>query len=244
MLNDYELFLMGCYSGVVRIDRENDDLYNFIELMKKVGLYDYACHLEKINEKSGLYHLFELNGGKGNMCIEFQFGKGFTFSSEKDYLESCEETKIISVKDLIKATHYEEDFFYDYEEIHNLSKYSNGIDLSILNDFCSMYEWLPIKCKKGFNILDKQFKDLFVEEECYKTFDKLINRIVGRAIDYFVNEMEFDDDDLQGQYDYGNELLQVAKKYVKENDRWLASFEEDLKEISTQWTFPSVIIYV
>ena len=128
----------------------------------------------------------------------------------------------------------EEDYFLDNQKI-TLKEIGGDADLDILDDFCSMYDWRPIKCKKGFNILDIQFENQFVEEECFQTFTELVNRIVGRAIDYFNNEMCWDEDDTESQLDYGYSLLKVGKKYVDKNNendiKWLDYFEKDLEEL-------------
>lgn len=231
MLTDYELFLMGCYSAIVEINYENDDIYKFMDLMESLGFKKYIDYLRKIDEKHSLIDNARFNGIK-HLCIEYQFGKGFTWGDKQEYLDNCKETKVLSLRDLIKSIGKEEDYFLDYKGLL-LSEIDT--DLEILDDFCSMYDWLPIKCKKGFNIKDTEFKDMFVEDECYMTFNELINRIVGRAIGYFRDEMEFDEDDKENQINYGYELLNVAKKYNdRNNENWLKNFEEELKKLSME----------
>lgn len=233
MLTDYERFLLGCYDAVVEINYENDDIYKFMDLMDDLGLKTYVDWLRKIDEKSGIMSGARHEGIK-HVCFEFQFGKGFTYGEKEDYLKNCEETKVLSLNDLIKSVGKEEDYFLDNQKI-TLKEIGGDADLEILDDFCSMYDWRPIKCKKGFNILDIQFENQFVEEECFQTFTELVNRIVGRAIDYFNNEMCWDEDDTESQLDYGYSLLKVGKKYVDKNNendiKWLNYFEKDLEEL-------------
>lgn len=231
MQTDYELFLGGCYCAVVEINYENDDIYKFMDLMEDLGFGTYVKWLRQIDDKCGIVDNARHNGIK-HLCMEYQMGKGFTYSDKDDYLKHCEETKVLSLEDLIKSVGKEEDYFLDYQEI-SLEEIGGDSALSILDDFCSMYDWRPIKCSKGFNIKDIQFENEFVEDECYKTFTELVNRIVGRAIDYYRDEMCWDEDDIDSELNYGYELLNVAKKYVDKNNKndikWLEGFEEDLK---------------
>ena len=233
MLTDYELFLSGCYGAVVEINYENDDIYKFMDLMEDLGFGTYVKWLRQIDDKCGLIDNARHNGIR-HLCMEYQMGKGFTYGERQEYLDSCEETKVLSLEDLIKSVGKEEDYFLDYKYI-SLEEIGGDNDLSILDSFCDMYDWRPIKCSKGFNIKDIQFENEFVEDECYKTFTELVNKIVERAIDYYINEMCWDEDDTESELDYGYSLLKVAKKYADKNNKddieWLNYFEEELKEI-------------
>lgn len=120
--------------------------------------------------------------------------------------------------------------YYEYEKI-NLSKFSGGEDLSLLEEFCNFYEWQPVDTGSGFNILDLQLNRL-VEEEDYKTFSELVNRIVGRAIDYFRDEHEWQDDKDELSYGYG--LYNIAIRYkdgTKWDEDWLANFYDELEYV-------------
>lgn len=120
--------------------------------------------------------------------------------------------------------------YYEYEKI-NLSKFSGGEDLSLLEEFCEFYEWRPVNTGTGFNILDLQLNRL-VEEEDYKTFNELVNRIVGRAIDYFRDEHEWQDDKDELSYGYG--LYNIATKHkdgTKWDEDWLADFYDELEYV-------------
>lgn len=120
--------------------------------------------------------------------------------------------------------------YYEYEKI-NLSKFSGGEDLSLLEEFCNFYEWQPVDTGSGFNILDLQLNRL-VEEEDYKTFNELVNRIVGRAIDYFRDEHEWQDDKDELSYGYG--LYNIATKHkdgTKWDEEWLADFYDELEYV-------------
>ena len=227
MLNDYELFLGGCYSAVVEI--KNDyELYGFIDLMTKLGFKNYANYIKELDEKNNFIDTAKRYNNVNNLCMEYQIGKGFTFGDKEDYLKNCKETKVLTLEDLKVATSYNEDF----KEI-SLTKISGNNELEILEDFCDMYGWLPVLSDKyGFNILDTQLDNKVVEDECYKTFNELVNRIVGRAIDYFRDEMCWDKED-NNSIEYGLSLLKIAKQYKNDDkweESWLETFENELKE--------------
>lgn len=236
MLTDYEKFLMGCYNAVVEINYDNDDLYNFMDLMEDLGFKKYVDYLRKIDDKNGIICTAQHEGIK-HLCFEFQFGKGFTWGEKESYLKSCDEDDemvVLSLNDLIKSVGKQEDYFLDNESIR-LKDIGGDTDLEILDEFCCDYDWQPIKCKKGFNILDTQFKNQFVNDECYGTFTELVNVVIGRAIDYFRNEMCWDEDDIENQLNYGYSLLKVGRKYRDEESiEWLDDFEEELKELEKE----------
>lgn len=222
MLTDYERFLLGCYDAVVEINYENDDIYKFMDLMDDLGLKTYVDWLRKIDEKSGIMSGARHEGIK-HVCFEFQFGKGFTYGEKEDYLKSCEETKVLSLNDLIKSVGKEEDYFLDNENI-DLVKFSGGDeDLDVLDEFCCDYGWRPIKCKKGFNIEDTQVNE-FVELDCYQTFTELVDRILNRAIAYYLDEMCWDEDDTESELAYCKRLWKLTKKYDD-------FYEEELSKI-------------
>lgn len=241
MQTDYELFLGGCYSAVVEINYENDDIYKFMDLMEDLGFGTYVKWLRQIDEKHSIIDNAKYNGIK-HLCMEYQMGKGFTYGEKQEYLDSCEETKVLSLEDLIKSVGKEEDYFLDYKEI-SLKELGGDSKLEVLDSFCDMYDWRPIKCSKGFNIKDIQFENEFVEDECYKTFTELVERIVCRAIDYYRNEMCWEDDEeINYQIDYGEELLSVAKAYMNSNDEWLNNFEEELEQLKKEVEDKSICI--
>lgn len=236
-MNDYEKFLYGCYYAVVKIKRFTNDLYNFIVLMEKVGLKEYAenferncCDIRSREEKSKkpycreedfcedyFFHLAEINGVKGNVvCIEFQWGKGFTFGSLEDY--QAEEVKILSVEDLINATGYESEFGKDYVEtsfINEMEEKDKNF-AEILDDFCSWYDWRLIKYSNfQYNILDIQtdeFAGHFGDEDNINgNLRDCIERVFYKSVDYFIDEEEHED--INYIEKTINEFIFYAKKY-------------------------------
>lgn len=113
----------------------------------------------------------------------------------------------------------------------DLEKLSGGEDLELLEEFCDFYEWQPVDTGTGFNILDLQL-NRFVEDEDYKTFSELVNRIVSRAIDYFRDKYEWQDDKDELSYGYG--LYNIAirhKDSTKWEEDWLADFYNELESL-------------
>ena len=110
----------------------------------------------------------------------------------------------------------------------NLSKMSGGEDLAVLENFCDFYEWQPVNTGSGFNILDLQLNQLVEDEDL--SFDELVNRIVGRAIDYFRDELDWEND--EDLISYGLGLYNIAVRY-KDGTKWeenlLADFYNELK---------------
>ena len=132
------------------------------------------------------------------------------------------------ITDYGKEQAYSQMFRERYPRV-NLSKMSGGEDLEVLENFCDFYDWLPIKTENGFNIADLQTEQLIAEED-YQTFSELVNRIVGRAIDYFRDEQEWENDD--DAINYGLELYNIAKRYsngTKWEESWLEDFKNELE---------------
>ena len=147
------------------------------------------------------------------------------------YMEQFVDNEVYDITDYGKKQAYTQMVQDSYEHI-SLNTLSESKDLTILEEFCDFYEWQPVKTENGFNILDLQLNTL-VEEEDYQTFGELINRIVGRAIDYFSDEVDWDEaQDVMG---YGMELYLIAKKYkngTKWEDDWLENFKKDLENFT------------
>lgn len=115
----------------------------------------------------------------------------------------------------------------------NLSDFS-GEDLSLLEDFCEVILWRPVKTSDGFNIIDITDGSL-VEREDFETFAWLVDRIVCFAIDY-----NRDSIDTSNDYIYVNEVLdyigglyKIAKKYTKDTD-YLEGVESWLNELKEE----------
>ena len=141
-MNKMEDFLN--FGAVVKLRRSYDDeLLKFIKLIKSVGFLKdyiepfekYCCFDKEYNEFSEdvFWHYVEINGGnKNDTCIEFQYGKGFTWGNRMDYLNYDSEMKVLTVDELIRACNKEELFKmnYEYTSFENeLQNKENAVDL-------------------------------------------------------------------------------------------------------------------
>ena len=147
-----------------------------------------------------------------------------------DCMEQFSNNEVYDITDWGKEIEYNREVRDRYENI-SLSILVNDKTLKILEDFCDFYEWLPVKTESGYNILDLQLNEL-VEEEDYQTPKELVNRIVGKAVDYFRDEEDWDDN-IEDGIKYGLKLYDIASKYkldTKEEESWLNGFKQELEE--------------
>lgn len=157
------------------------------------------------------------------------------YTEHFEYMREFTDNEVYDITDYGKENSYKKMFRNQFKDI-NLSSFSGGENLEILENFCEFYEWQPIKTENGFNILDLQLDNL-VEEEDYKTFSELINRLVGRAIDYYMDEHEFDEDYLDEEYNNLESLYVIAKKYIQQNEydlEWLDNVKDYLCELESE----------
>lgn len=256
-MTDYEKFLCGCYYAVVKIKKYTDDLYRFLVLMENLGFGNYVksfekncCDVRSREEKEKreyireedfcddyFYHLAKINNIDGFICIEFQWGKGFTFGSFEDYYNK-DEVKMLSVDDLIKATNKEELFNMNYEETNFLKEIKNREDdLAVyLTDFCEWYEWQLVKFPQNkYNILDIQ-TDEFVGyfgnlPEENGTLRDCIERVFYRMVDFYVDEEEHEEiRDVEKRISKFVELGDKYNLYGEKDKEWLQKWLEEERE--------------
>lgn len=219
-MNEMENFLN--FGAVVKLRRSyDDDLFKFIELMKSVGfLQEYAEHFEKnccfdkeykeFSEEV-FWHNVRKNGGNTNdICIEFQWGKGFAWGERKEYSNYDSEMKILNIDELIRACNKEHIFKMNYEYTYFRKELLDKESASRLDDFLVFYEWSIVKYPDGkYNIKDEQCNTFDFEENT--TLDKVIKRVYFRMFDYFMDEEDIE------------ELMKEDSNYVRE------SFEKYIK---------------
>ena len=168
--------------------------------------------------------IHELLSNKLEECKEDGEQRWKVYAEYHDSINQIPNQEVYDITDYGKRIAYEQMFREKFEDI-NLSKLSGGEDLEVLENFCDFYEWQPVNTGSGFNILDLQLNQL-VEDEDYQTFSELVNRIVGRAIDYFRDEQEWENDD--DAINYGLELYNIAVRH-KDGTKWEESWLEDFK---------------
>lgn len=243
-MNEMEDFLN--FGAVVKIRRSYDDeLYKFIELIKSVGfLKEYidsfekdCCYDDRFDEFSDdiFWHYVALNKGNVNdTCIEFQWGKGFTWGDRLEYLAYDENIKILNVDEMIRACNKEELFNMNY----NYTNFKNELhDKEIakeLDDFLEFYDWSITKYPNGkYNIKDEQCNTFDFEENT--TLDKIINRVYFRMVDYFMDENDVEDLIEENNFDYVKKeyenYIKIGKKLNLLNEEKLKQYENWFEEI-------------
>lgn len=248
-MNEMEEFLN--FGAVVKIRSNYDDeLFKFVELMKSVGfLNEYVNSFEKnccfdkeFNEfsESVFWHYVKINGGNMNdTCLEFQWGKGFTWGDRKQYLDYDEQMKILNVDELIKACNKEELFKMNYEYTSFKDELKDE-ELSDLDDFLDFYEWSLAKYPNGkYNIKDEQCNTFDFEENT--TLDKVIDRVYFRMFDYFTDEEDIEGLLEEGSFEYvknkyesymkiGKELKLLDEEKGKQYAEWFKEVAQENKE--------------
>lgn len=107
--------------------------------------------------------------------------------------------------------------------------------IKALDSFLDFYEWCVLKNGKQYELYDLQTNEVVDDEE--KTLNEVINRVVGRAIDYERNEHEiYEDEDFEDDYiEYLENLYLIANEYKNKEDKyelqWLNSYKEYVDEL-------------
>lgn len=211
----------------------------FLEKIDKIEDEEFFSILEESYSDDYFWHLVEINCGKRSViCIEYQFGKGFTFDTIENYTSYDDTIKIINVEDLIKACNKEVDFKLNYKEKSFKELVSKKADERLANEldeFCDFYEWSIVQyAENKFDILDRQTGEIIDNEDNnFKSLEDCQKRVFERMTDYLVMECDIDD-----MIDCGEEkcvlkdintYVSLGKKYnyLKETD---IKYLEDLKE--------------
>lgn len=255
-MNEMEEFLT--FGAVVKIRKEyDDDLYKFIGLMKNIGfLREYAESFEKnccfdkefkeFSEDRFWYYVKLNNGNTRDTCLEFQWGKGFTWGNRKDYLDYDNDMKILNVDELIKVCRKEKLFNMDYEKISFQNELEDKESANELDDFLAFYEWSIVKYPDGkYNIKDEQCNTFDFEENT--TFDAIIDRVYFRMFDYFIDEGEVENLIRYGEFNYVKKVyesyMKIGKnlKLLDDNDKsfygkWFKELTKDIEEKESKET--------
>lgn len=115
------------------------------------------------------------------------------------------------------------------------------LHIKVLDDFLDFYEWSIIKNNDNiykYIIYDLQTRE---EVEVNYTLEQVLDRVVGRAIDYYTNEwvenFEYFDLDITNEtIKWFEELLEIGEDYLREDNykgRCLNNFKSliyDLKK--------------
>lgn len=201
-MNGMEKFLN--FVAVVKVRQfYEDELFNFIKLMKSIGfLNEYinsfeknCCYDKEFQEfsDSAFWDLVKVNKKNSlSTCIEFQWGKGFTFGDEKDYTDYDSEMEILSVDDLIKSCNKADLFKMNYTYTSFRNELQDKKIASELDNFLIFYEWSFLKYPDGkYNIRDEQCNTFDFEENT--NLEEIIKRVYFRMLDYFMDEQDIEE---------------------------------------------------
>ena len=160
-----------------------------------------------------------------------------------NYIKQFTDEEVFRITDYGKQKAYREMEREKAMEILNesISLYELTKDekMKSLDEFLNFYEWCIIKSddeENKYDIYDLQTNCIIDDES--KTLDEVINRVVGRAVDYETNEVECDDEYIDDDiFRYYEDLYDIAKKYTSGEpyDLWLKDFREfidDFKRIA------------
>lgn len=236
---DYIIYFLASESIVEKYkeDKTKMNRGELIELLKTMSKEQILDLLDESFCDTMFWHYIDINEGRQNqICLEHQFGKGFTFGKEEDYIKYDDTIKVLSVDDLIFACNMEDKFnlgFVETSFLKELDKEEDN-DLALyLTDFCEWYEWELVKYSNGlYNILDRQTEELvgFFNEES-GTLRDCIERTFNRMVDFFTEEEEHEE--IEYVEKTVNKYVELARKYhlySEEQIKWLLKWLEEEKD--------------
>ena len=167
----------------------------------------------------------------------------FVWETYDKYMKQFTNEEVYGITDYGKRLAYRQ---MEIEKTYNiLDKSFKLYDLTkdekmkSLDEFLNFYEWCILKSDDKENmymIYDLQTNEIkdYDENNGNKTLDEVIDRVVGRAVDYETNESEYDEYIDDETFEYFENLYNIAKKYaIGDYDLWLKQFRQfidDFKE--------------
>lgn len=214
---------------------------NYQELVNKckkaykdniLGLsYKYWCDIHDILDKR--LNEFDLYDDENRYKCYQEFN---------NYIKQFTDEEVFRITDYGKQKAYREMEREKTMEILNesISLYELTKDekMKSLDEFLNFYEWCIIKSddeENKYDIYDLQTNCIIDDES--KALDEVINRVVGKAIDYYRNEWtEYEEEDYEEDFiDYLNNFYLVAYEYRDKEDKyekqWLDSYKEFVDEL-------------
>ena len=164
------------------------------------------------------------------------------FEEYHSYTEQFTDEEVFGITDYGKQKAYREMEFERTKDILNksISLYDLTKDdkMKSLDDFLNFYEWCILKSDDKENmymIYDLQTNEIkdYDENNGNKTLDEVIDRVVGRAVDYETNESEYDEYIDDETFEYFENLYDIAKKYtIGDYEKELESLEKVLERLA------------
>lgn len=223
MESKYELFLSNAVVINVRNEKEFND---FIQLMKHLGLSKVE-YMKRIYDKYGFEKGFCYNAGikccnPEDVCFEYQLGKGFTFSSIREYTKN-DYFEVCSLEDIMLDTGYSikidnvsinNPIFVENEECIS-NQYNQFVMMIRPEDVNkSVRDYQPINGfydLREYEIPEDKFVELWKIQEYLKSFDKDKITIKNIAPEFW-NHLK----DISGSYQ--QQLLSYPRKQQKETN--------------------------
>lgn len=194
---------------------------------------------------NGAYHYWEeihnLLLSKLNKCSS-EDERHAMYSEFHNYMQQFTDDEVYDITDYgkAKAERMREREVLASMNYKNLYALTKDERMKALDDFLEFYEWGIVASddtKDMYCIYDIQTNEYIDADEnnSNKTLEEVIDRIVGRVIDYEQNEREFDDDYVDDDtIKYLEDLYEVGKQYTKEDKytkNWLQQFRDFIDEL-------------
>ena len=107
--------------------------------------------------------------------------------------------------------------------------------LIVLDNFCEFYGWQILNLKNQYIIYDLQTGEIVDNTIYWK--DSLIDRVSSRALEYEINEHEFEDYNIdRGIYIYYIKLLTIYCLYgnIERNKEWFLDIKNTFKKFEIE----------
>ena len=144
-----------------------------------------------------------------------------------DFMQQFTDDEVYTITDYGKEKAYRQ---MEREKIYNIldksiscSKLDEMKEMNSLNDFLSFYEWCVLKSEDDdnlYNIYDLQTNEIVDDDENNgnKTLNETILRLVDKALDYELDEREYETDEEYEDYiatDYIQNLIAIQDEFIE-----------------------------
>lgn len=160
------------------------------------------------------------------------------FCELQNYLKGFRDDLIYTLTDYGKQKAYKqmelEKTYNIIDESVKLYDLTKNEDMKELDNFLDFYEWCILTSGDKYNLYDLQTNEYKENKEDLDfTLEEIIDRIVGRALDYELNEHEFEDYIEDDFIKYLKTLHKIAMKYNKDSN-WLSYTKETIDELEKE----------
>lgn len=144
-----------------------------------------------------------------------------------DFMQQFTDDEVYTITDYGKEKAYRQ---MERERIYNIldksiscSKLDEMKEMNSLDDFLSFYEWCVLKSEDDdnlYNIYDLQTNEIVDDDENNgnKTLNETILRLVDKALDYELDEREYETDEEYEDYvatDYIQDLISIQDEFIE-----------------------------